>query len=52
LVLSVFSVPSVLKGFEVSLVQESPQDLSTQRTQRKAEDEFLDAVLGGEPVDD
>jgi hypothetical protein len=32
----------VLKGFDVSLFQENPQNLSTQRKQRKEEDEFLD----------
>jgi hypothetical protein len=42
LALPVFSVSSVLKGFEVSLFQENPQNLSTQRTQRKEEAEFLD----------
>jgi hypothetical protein len=35
---------SVLKGFDVSLLQENSQDLSTQRTQRKEEDEFLDGI--------
>jgi hypothetical protein len=41
-VLLMFSVPSVLKGFEVSLLHENPQDLSIQRKQRKEEEEFLD----------